>query len=243
MNLRLSETAGGHPAASHQTYSPAANPGNDTTRGIDKLLPHHRSMLEDESAISSDVIEARGYRSLLDQAEARALGFADYQCSVPGVYFPVWNAHGTSDMAQLRPDNPRCRRDGKVIKYETMAGGRMCIDVHPFVRPHLANPAIDLWITEGIKKGDALVSAGECAVALLGVWNFRGTNAHGGKAILPCFESIPLNGRRVFIAYDSDVMQKSSVQQALLRLGHFLQSRQAVVHVVDLADEDGDATP
>ena len=84
-----------------------------------------------------------------------------------------------------------------------------------------------LFITEGIKKGDALASRDLCAVALLGVWNWRGTNTEGGKVALPDWESVALNGRQVYIMFDSDVMVKQSVHAALVRLKAFLETRGA----------------
>jgi Domain of unknown function (DUF3854) len=50
----------------------------------------------------------------------------------------------------------------------------MALDVHPFCRESLKDPGVPLFVTEGIKKSDALVSRGLCAVALIGVWNWRG---------------------------------------------------------------------
>jgi hypothetical protein len=86
---------------------------------------------------------------------------------------------------------------------------------------------IPLFITEGIKKADALVSRELCAVALIGVWNWRGTNEHGGKMALPEWESVALNDRGVYIIFDSDVMEKREVYAALCRLKSFLESRGA----------------
>src|SRR3712207_8064028 len=48
----------------------------------------------------------------------------------------------------------------------------------------------------------ALVSRGLCAVALIGVWNWRGTNQYGGKMALPEWESVALNGRKVYIVFE-----------------------------------------
>jgi hypothetical protein len=65
-----------------------------------------------------------------------------------------------------------------------------------------------------------------CAIALLGVWNWRGTNDHGGKALLPAWDYIALNGgRRAYIVFDSDVMLKPGVYKAMLRLKAFLEGR------------------
>jgi hypothetical protein len=118
-------------------------------------------------------------------------------------------------------------RDGKAVKYETMAAQKMVLDVHPSVRHLLGDPAVPLFVTEGVKKGDALVSQGACAVALLGVWNWRGTNEAGGKVALADWESIALNGRQCVVVFDSDVMVKAGVHAALERLKAFLESKGA----------------
>ena len=101
----------------------------------------------------------------------------------------------------------------------------MILDVHPSVRSMLGDPDKPLWVTEGIKKADSLVSRGCCAIALLGVWNWRGTNDAGGKIALPDWESVALNGRKVYICFDSDVMTNPQVYKALVRLKAFLESR------------------
>lgn len=101
----------------------------------------------------------------------------------------------------------------------------MVLDVPPFSRGMLADPSVPLFITEGVKKGDALVSQGLCAVALLGVWNWRGTNERGGKTVLPEWDYIALNEREVFIVFDSDIALKPEVHRALVRLKAFLEGR------------------
>jgi hypothetical protein len=97
------------------------------------------------------------------------------------------------------------------------------------------DPARDLWITEGIKKGDSLTSRGECAVSMTGVWNWQ----RDGE-LLPCWQHIALEGRVVRVVFDSDVMTKPEVQLALERLVGTLEDRGAKVLVVYLDDgEDG----
>lgn len=194
----------------------------------------HLHALFNESAIGLDAIEARGYESVTTKARLKALGFAASQQIVPGLLIPVWNVQGDIASYQSRPDQPRISSKGKAVKYETPAGSRMILDVHPAVRHLLGDPSIPLVVTEGIKKGDALASKGVCAIALLGVWNFRGTNDRGGKTALPDWEWIALAGRRVYIGFDSDVMLKQSVASALLRLKGFLESRQADVALLYL---------
>jgi hypothetical protein len=98
----------------------------------------------------------------------------------------------------------------------------------------ISKPEVSLWITEGIKKIDALRTRGLCAIGLLGVWNWRGSNPDGGKVALADWESVALNGREVFIVFDSDVTTKPEIQHALKRLRGFLAQRGAKPVVVCL---------
>ena len=190
------------------------------------LSDAHRRALVEDSGISEKVVADRGYETVTSAARLKRIGFSASQASVPALLVPVWSCSGEIVLYQSRPDEPRIK-DGKRVKYETMAGATMSLDVHPHARPLLANPNVPLFITEGIKKGDALVSRGCCAIALLGVWNWRGTNEFGGKTALADWESIALNGRRVYIVFDSDVMLKPEVHSALARLKTFVESRGA----------------
>jgi hypothetical protein len=205
---------------------------------IRHLLPHHARRILASSILKS-VARERGYRSIVTKAELKRLGFTDAQCRVPALALPIWNVFGEIANYQLRPDEPRINRQGKVVKYELPTGSQMQLDAHPRIREHLRDPSISLWISEGILKADAAISAGLCSVALLGVWNWRGTNEHGGKVALGDWDTIALNGRDVFIAFDSDVMLKPPVHAALARLGTFLTSRGAHAHFVYLPAGSG----
>jgi len=189
------------------------------------LSEDHTKMLLEESGIDPGVVEARGSCTIEKKIELKTRGFSDTQCNVPGVLFPVYSPAGEIVTYQYRPDQPRIK-DGEPIKYEAPRDSRMALDVHPFARDKLGDPSVPLFITEGIKKGDTLVSRGLCAVVLLGVWNFRGTNERGGKVALADWEYIALNnGRKVFIVFDSDVMLKPEVYRAMVRLKAFLEGR------------------
>ena len=203
------------------------------------LLPQHQALIE-ASAITPEVAQARGYRSITSRDELQRLGFPASQQLVPALLNPVWSIQGAIGTYQIRPDTPRLRA-GKPVKYETVAHSRMVLDVPPATRPHLGNPSVPLWITEGIRKADSGVSHGLAMVALLGVWNWRHTNKHGGKTALPEWEDIALNGREVFIVFDSDVMDKPEVADALARFGAFLGSRRARVRYVYLPNGRGGA--
>ena len=188
------------------------------------MAVNHRKMLVRESRIARGVIRARGYRTVRSKSELERLGFGRAQRNIPGLLIPIHGPGGAVALYQFRPDEPRIK-DGRAVKYETPGGSRIALDVHPFAREKLGDPSVPLFITEGIKKGDALVSRGLCAISLIGVWNWRGTNEHGGKIALPEWEYVALNGREVYIVFDSDVMLKPEVHAALARLKAFLEGR------------------
>ena len=192
-----------------------------------RLSASHRRMLFEESGIGARVAVKRGYRTVTSKAELERLGFGRSQRNVPALLMPIYSPTGEIVLYQSRPNEPRIDKRGKRIKYETPSGAGMALDVHPFCRERLGDPKVPLFITEGLRKGDALVSRGLCAVALIGVWNWRGTNEYGGKMALPEWESVALNGRKVYIVFDSDVMEKQQVYAALCRLKNFLESRGA----------------
>ena len=182
----------------------------------DGLLPQHAALLT-ASAITDEVAQARGYRSVEQKARLTELGFSSTQARVPALLIPIWNVQGEIALYQTRADEPRIL-DGKAVKYEIPRGSRMVLDVPLHCHQDLGDPAVPLFVTEGVRKADAAASVGLCCIALLGVWNFRGTNEQGGKTALPEWESIALNDRLIYIVFDSDVMTKASVSQALARL-------------------------
>jgi hypothetical protein len=205
------------------------------------MLECHREFLH-ARGVADEVAAKRGYFSALRKFELERLGFGRAQQLVTTLVIPVWSVHGQVESYQLRPDKPRLNDRGKPRKYEMKAGSRMLLDAHPHLTcPRnasntaiIADPSIPLLITEGIPKADAAVSIGLCCIALLGVWNWRGSNEKGGKTALPDWELVAANGRAVYIAFDSDVMEKREVCSALVRLKMFLESRQAKVKVIYL---------
>jgi hypothetical protein len=202
-----------------------------------QLLPQHAELIT-ASGISPEVAKARGYRSVTVKAELRRLGFSEPQRLVPALLIPVYGVTGEIMTYQIRPDQPRVR-NGRPVKYETPRSSRMVLDVHPSIRSKLGDPGIPLLLTEGIRKGDSATSHGLCCVALLGVWNWRGTNEHGGKVALADWEAIALNGRDAYIVFDSDVMIKPEVHAALRRLKALLESRGARVMQTPLPSGEG----
>jgi P4 family phage/plasmid primase-like protien len=198
------------------------------------LAAHHEAMLA-ASDIAPEVIVARGYWTATTKAELARLGFPPTQQLQPALVVPIYNVRGELSTYMLRPDAPRIR-DSKPAKYEFMRGFKMVLDVPNLdgTRTQLDDPRVPLWVTEGSKKVDALVSHGCCGVGVIGVWSWRGSNEKGGKVALADWELIALNDRVTYICYDSDVMVKREVYGGLCRLAEFLALRHAHVRYVYL---------
>lgn len=209
------------------------NSGDIFSVEIPDLLLDHLKALREGSGLSIEIIKERGYRSVLGKKTLVEAGFSKAQCRIPGLLLPIHTPDGAVPLPAYRPDSPREVRDKKV-KYELPRGTSSRLDVPPRCLTAVKDPSIDLWITEGQKKADSLADHGLCAADLLGVWNFKGRNEFGGITLLTDLDHIALNGRTVNIPYDSDLMTKSSVRQALDRFTAHLQRKGARVNAVYL---------
>jgi hypothetical protein len=190
-------------------------------------------MLFEESGIDPDVAAERGYYTARRRSEVPK-AFKDYQRK-PGLVVPMFSPDGETVGYQLRPDRPR--KDGP--KYETPGGVSPVVDVHPRMCEEVRHGDGPLLITEGAKTGDAPTSRGIPTVVLAGVWMWCVPKVKPYR-LKPCFDHIRLDGREVFVAFDSDCMSKAGVQEALAALVAALEERGAVVKVIYLPDaEDG----
>ncbi|HYC76726.1 MAG TPA: DUF3854 domain-containing protein [Planctomycetota bacterium] len=195
------------------------------TPGCGALSEQHAALLR-ASAISETVAAQRGYRTIVDPEELAALGFSEAQRLVPGLLIPLRNVTGEVVGHQYRPDRPRTVRK-RVCKYESASGAKNVVDVPTACAASLRDRAIPLWITEGSRKVDAAVSAGVCCVGVLGVWSWRGKNEFDSTLALGDWDSVALKERRVYLAFDSDLVTNPKVRQALDRFSRFLSSRGA----------------
>jgi putative DNA primase/helicase len=199
-----------------------------------KLSQDHSAMLR-SSSISEYSIKERGYRTLDDTDKNRtllkSLGFSQSQINLPALLIPLHDPIGTIAGCQIRPDNPRLR-EGKSVKYEAPFHARNILDVNPTATHRINDPKQTLFLTEGTKKGDALVSKGHAAIALSGVWGWIGKNDQSGSSALASWRDIPLKGRQVRIVFDSDAAVNPKVQQAELALTQYLESKGADVVIL-----------
>jgi hypothetical protein len=193
------------------------------------LSDEDRRMLYDDSGIDPGVVKQRGYYTARQPSEVPE-AFKNYQRR-PGLVVPMFSPDATSRSWQLRPDIPRKDKKGRPLKYETPGSSEVILDVHPRMLEEVRAGDGDLWITEGIKKADSLTSRGLPTIGLIGVWNWQ----RDGE-LLPCWEHVRLQGRRVYVVFDSDVMSKEGVQLALERLVAALEDLGAEVFVVYLPE-------
>jgi len=186
-------------------------------------------MLYDESAIDPGVARERGYYTARRRSEVPET-FQDYQRRV-GLVVPMFSPDGETVGYQIRPDRPR--KGGP--KYETPEGISPIVDVHPRMREEVRHGDGPLLVTEGGKTGDAATSQGIPTVVLAGVWMWCVPKVKPYR-LKSCFDHIRLEGREVFVAFDSDCMSKAEVQDALAALVAALEERGAAVKVIYLPD-------
>src|SRR5829696_639388 len=208
-------------------------------RRTSQLSERHRRMLQEGSAISPDVIAERGVRTITRGRELPPPYSWRQRRRAPGMLFTIHRPDGRTSHV-FRPDAPNPKNLGHKYEMPCKAYGAPgnVLDVHPRMRHHLDDLSEPLVFVEGIKKADALTSRGVVAVAISGVCNW----ISGGEPISDMYE-VPVEGRRVFVAFDSDMLSKPQVQDAAERLAEHLQSRGADVWIVYLLDQpDGSKT-
>ncbi len=186
--------------------------------------------------IAEDVIEERGYATVTDSFTLEHLGFPASQN--PALLIPGHKVHDALGGYQIRPDVPMPdkKKRGKFVRYLFAKGHKNFLDCLPRHRPHLGNPKIPLYIAESIIKADTLTSHGLCALAISGVTGWKWTNEDGGTVALPCFDSIAIKGRVIYLVPDSDYKTNRNVRTAINKLAAYLKARGATVKVIELPD-------
>jgi P4 family phage/plasmid primase-like protien len=206
-----------------------------------ELSSEHALEITSDSAVSEEVAAARGYRTMTGTADDRETlerdGFTPYTIGREGLfpllYVPMHGRRGEQRGVQIKPADPlvRVTRDGSMRprKYESPKGAPLCIDVPAFTRETLdreengqSSETAALWITEGMKKVDALCTQGLAAIGVSGVFNWR-----QGSGVLGDWEEIPVKDRPMVLCFDADAAGNRLVQQAMKRLGAWLHSRGA----------------
>ena len=97
-----------------------------------------------------------------------------------------------------------------------------------FWRWVLNHPEIPIVISEGIKKEGCLLSLGWVTISVTGVWNGQ---TGKGKKLHKDLAPFIVPGRRVYFAFDADVLVKEGVEGALRQLGHLVKREKAEVFI------------
>jgi hypothetical protein len=146
----------------------------------------------------------------------------------------------------FRPDNPDPENPG--LKYEAtckkLGGPGNVLCVHPRQRHLIDDTSVPVIFVEGIKKALSIITAAGTAgasvlvVAILGVWNWLSD----GKPIPDMFD-IPVEGRQVYVCFDSDVFSNPGVSGAARGFASHFALRGARVYLCYLPDQaDGSKT-
>jgi putative DNA primase/helicase len=214
------------------------------------LFDGARRELEQGSSIDAAVIAERGYESIHrptngDQRQRerlRRLGIPTWAIKedsyFSGLLIPMYGPTGARASFQWKLRVAVPNHHGKKQKYASPKGQTSRLDVHPRNRDKIADPTVELWIGEGVKKGDSLASRGICAISLTGVYNWRSQLGTLGD-----WEDVPLKGRVVTICFDSDARTNANVLRAMIRFGRWLKSKgvKKVWYLIVPADVHGKA--
>ncbi|HEY9613858.1 DUF3854 domain-containing protein [Allocoleopsis sp.] len=92
----------------------------------------------------------------------------------------------------------------------------------------LNHPELPIVLTEGAKKSACLLSHGWIAISISGVW--MGQEGKGTK-LHPSIRPFIVPGRPVYLAFDSDIIVKESVEAALRQLGRLIKKERAEIFV------------
>src|SRR5262249_11061846 len=161
----------------HMSTSFVTTPDSKNGQYAPSPFPHltdaHYHQLSADSAISDDIIQESGCRSLSTKeapATLKELGFSAGQCKLgAGLLLRLTPPGESESLYESKPDPP-AEQDGKKLKSEIPAGAKQRLILHPSITASLEDPKADLYVTEGAKKAYALQSHGCNAIGLIGVW-------------------------------------------------------------------------
>jgi hypothetical protein len=208
--------------------------------------------------IESELLAAASIFRVTD-AEARKYGFslADRATAdLAGVVFPYFDPVAYHRVtARLRRDHPEVDSEGKVQnKYITAWGDNRHLYFPPGVDALLSDATVPIAFVESEKSALALTALADrhrrrlLAVATGGCWGWRGkTGIEAGpngervevKGPLPDFGLLRLSGRKVLLAFDSNVISNPRVRDACTALAENLAGWEAQVCFVALPEMEG----
>lgn len=194
------------------------------------LSDEHRAHLISGSNILPGIVDMRGYYTLKPAAVKLLVGEnvlknyalqAESWMGIP-IYRPDGQYYG--DVIRLfgAPEN--------IPKYIWPTGQTQVIDIHPSVRDRLDDPNYSIFLTEGIKKSDAVISKAQqeglkiLPIAVNGCWGWMAKTSAGSQAC-PDFRDVPINKRIVYVNSDSDFRTNDSVRRGWSEAALYFSSK------------------
>lgn len=174
----------------------------------------------------------------------------------------------TSASTQVRPKTPLPSADGKLAKYETLPGHPSIIDIHPAVSPSWVASSSRLLVTEGILKGDAVVTAQliQAGISTSELAANKALDKNAARLVLaalleripagdrvpvlsfigvgnwkqnPEWNALNLRDKKVLVAFDGDLTEKRLVWKQADQVFTFLEeSKKAVPQLLNLGGAD-----
>lgn len=245
-----------------------------------------------ESSVAPLIAQARGYRTVTDHQGAKDVAGLIYTpkghaaaakrlalMTNNGNDFMVMPWHSVGDVmrdgsaaasasTQVRPKTPLPAADGKLAKYETLAGHPSVIDLHPAVTPTWVQSSPRLLVTEGILKGDSVVTAQliQAGVTTSELAANKALDKAGARLVLaalleriptadrvpvlsfigvgnwkqnPEWNALNLRDKKVMIAFDGDLATKRQVWRQADAVFTFLEeSKKAIPQLLNLGGAD-----
>ncbi|MGL4376180.1 MAG: DUF3854 domain-containing protein [Microcoleaceae cyanobacterium] len=201
------------------------------------LCPEHLKEWTEGSGVS-EAIAVEGLRSLSSAIEIREkLGYKTYNGTGGWIYHGAQSPHPDKPKPyfQFKPDTPyQLRADKEPVKYLSPTKAKIPLDA---ILPNIPgrnwedivnDVNIPIVITEGVKKAAALETCGYVSIAVTGVWNGLKAKAKSTtpttepKKLVPNLEVFAQRGRKFILMFDSDIIEKYNVFQALEALGSVL---------------------
>lgn len=190
-----------------------------------KLLDHHRANLHASGLTDETIREAGIYSETNHIKLATLLNRKKYYAkNGPAIVFPFHDANDAIVLHRVRPDYGKSR-------YLQPCETGVRVYIPRGVHRLLSSVDQPLIVTEGEKKSLSCWQSGHAAIGLTGVTCWH---AKQSSSLLPDLERIAWNGRRVFIAFDSDKYDKPQVLENEQLLAAALRSRGASVRAINL---------
>ena len=206
------------------------------------LAKRHRDELR-ASGISDEMITASGIRTVSGEEVCRILNWSQDAGTVgTGWALPFDEPDADDCSYQVKLDEPR-PRGGDIIKYESPLGSGNRAYFPPGFD---SSKGTRIIVTEGGKKSLSAIAHGLNCLGLTGCWNWQkprrrddSGRAYGSRQLIDDLAAISWANRSVVIAFDSDAVEKRSVELGQQRLAEMLAKHGAEVKVARLPHGEG----